>query len=184
MSKIWPEGTENAIEVSSRNGVPQSLMLTNLQVLNRFLYYPARKQDLGLVDPRTQGGDHPSSRTEQEDSDSEVEILEESPVKTPAKKGGAKAKGSATNDGTASQTRIRDYTSSRNSAAANTSSRLSPYLASGVISIRVVLNKVKKLLGNKLESGRDSGPGTWVMECAWRDFYNHVRPHSSLGSDI
>jgi len=51
---------------------------------------------------------------------------------------------------------------------------MSPYLASGVISIRMVLNKIKKLLGNKLESGRDSGPGTWVMECAWRDFYNNV----------
>lgn len=77
-------------------------------------------------------------------------------------------------DGVGPQSRLRDYASGRNSADANTSSRMSPYLAVGAISIRMVLNKIIKVLGGKLESGRDSGPGTWVMECAWRDFYNHV----------
>ena len=132
------------------------------QVLNRFLYCSARKADLGLVDPKTMGQELSSSL----ESDDEVQLIEDKPAKTNTK-GGAKGN-------TNPQTRLRDYASSRNSADSNTSSRLSPYLASGVISIRTVLNKVKKLLGNKLESGRDSGPGTWVMECAWRDFYNHV----------
>jgi deoxyribodipyrimidine photolyase len=100
------------------------------------------------------------------ESDDDVQLIEDEPTKSKAK---LSLKGK-----TASPTRLRDYASSRNSADSNTSSRLSPYLASGVISIRTILNKVKKLLGNKLESGRDSGPGTWVMECAWRDFYNHV----------
>lgn len=48
----------------------------------------------------------------------------------------------------------------------------------------MIINRVMKMTGNKLESGRDSGPGTWVMECAWRDFYNHVMaafPRVSMG---
>jgi deoxyribodipyrimidine photolyase len=100
------------------------------------------------------------------ESDDDVQVVEEESTKSKVK--------SSLQGKTQSQTRLRDYASSRNSADSNTSSRLSPYLATGVISIRTVLNKVKKLLGNKLESGRDTGPGTWVMECAWRDFYNHV----------
>jgi deoxyribodipyrimidine photo-lyase len=144
MNKIWPEGTESAIEV-----------------LNRFLYCSARKSDLGLVDPRTQG----EERSTNLDSDDEMQVVEET-SKTKGKKGIV--------DGGTTQSRLRDYASSRNSADSNTSSRMSPYLASGVISIRMVLNKIKKLLGNKLESGRDSGAGTWVMECVWRDFYNNV----------
>lgn len=115
-----------------------------------------------MVDPKTMGQELSTSL----ESDDEVQIVEDGPVKGKVKTG---AKANAHD-----QSRLRDYASSRNSADSNTSSRLSPYLASGVISIRTVLNKVKKLLGNKLESGRDSGPGTWVMECAWRDFYNHV----------
>ena len=131
--------------------------------MNRFLYCSAQKSDLGLVDPRTQGAERSASL----DSDDELQVVEDP------------AEGKKTAKGTdPHQSRLRDYASSRNSADSNTSSRMSPYLASGVISIRMVLNKIKKLLGNKLESGRDSGPGTWVMECAWRDFYNNVSQKS------
>lgn len=71
--------------------------------------------------------------------------------------------------------RIENYASGRNSADTNTSSRMSPYLAAGVVSARMVLNKARsKCKNGKLESGRDTGVGMWVQEVAWRDFYNHV----------
>jgi deoxyribodipyrimidine photo-lyase len=45
------------------------------------------------------------------------------------------------------------------------SSKLSPYLTSGVISGRMVCNEAKKVgKGGKLESGRDTGVGMWVQE--------------------
>ncbi|KAJ9091068.1 hypothetical protein QFC20_007743 [Naganishia adeliensis] len=75
-----------------------------------------------------------------------------------------------------SSSRIKDYASSRNSCDGNSSSRMSPYLASGIVSARMVLNKAKALTGGKLESGRDSGIGI--------DFYNHVlafAPRVSMG---
>ncbi|KAJ9095331.1 hypothetical protein QFC21_005697 [Naganishia friedmannii] len=128
MAKIWPEGTDKA-----------------LQVLHKFLHGQARHDDLGLVDPLHQY---------------------------------------VPDDETASASRIRDYASSRNSCDGNSSSRMSPYLASGVVSARMVLNKARALTKGKLESGRDSGVGMWVQEVAWRDFYNHVltfAPRVSMG---
>lgn len=103
------------------------------------------------------------------------EEVEEIKPASPKKKPSAASSSLKAKNGVSAQSRLKDYASGRNSADANTSSRMSPYLASGIISIRMILTKVKRMLGNKLESGRDSGPGTWVMECAWRDFYNHVR---------
>lgn len=77
--------------------------------------------------------------------------------------------------------RIQNYADGRNSADTNTSSRMSPYLAAGVISARMVLNKARsKCKNGKLESGRDTGVGMWVQEVAWRDFYNHVRERRNL----
>ena len=72
------------------------------------------------------------------------------------------------------KSRVEEYQTGRNLVDADYSSRLSPYLASGVISGRMVLNEAKKMKNGKLESGRDSGVGMWVQEVAWRDFYNHV----------
>ncbi|ODO10702.1 hypothetical protein I350_01299 [Cryptococcus amylolentus CBS 6273] len=81
--------------------------------------------------------------------------------------------------------RVQNYTTGRNLVDGDNSSKLSPYLASGVISVRQVLNTVKKLCpGGKLESGRDTGVGMWVQEVAWRDFYNQVMassPRVSMG---
>jgi deoxyribodipyrimidine photo-lyase len=68
--------------------------------------------------------------------------------------------------------RINEYTTGRNLVNGDTSSRLSPYLALGVISARMVLNEAKKMTKGKLQSGRDTGVGMWVQEVAWRDFYN------------
>ncbi|ODN84202.1 hypothetical protein L202_00201 [Cryptococcus amylolentus CBS 6039] len=73
--------------------------------------------------------------------------------------------------------RIQNYGAGRNLIDGNNSSKLSPYLASGVISVRQVLNEAKKLgKSGKLESGRETGVGMWVQEVAWRDFYNQASP--------
>ncbi|KAL7420904.1 DNA photolyase phr1 [Cryptotrichosporon argae] len=81
------------------------------------------------------------------------------------------------------RSRVAGYQDGRNRVDADNSSRLSPYLASGVISARMVLNAAR---GGKreLQSGRDTGVGMWVQEVAWRDFYNHVMaiwPRVSMG---
>lgn len=61
--------------------------------------------------------------------------------------------------------RINTYATGRNLVDGDNSSRLSPYLTSGVISGRMVIHEAKKMgKGGKLESGRDTGVGMWVQE--------------------
>lgn len=61
--------------------------------------------------------------------------------------------------------RIQEYATGRNLVGGDYSSKLSPYLTSGVISGRMVCNEAKKIgKGGKLESGRDTGVGMWVQE--------------------
>ncbi|WVR08725.1 hypothetical protein IAU60_005783 [Kwoniella sp. DSM 27419] len=84
----------------------------------------------------------------------------------------------------AKESRVAQYQTGRNLVDGDNSSRLSPYLASGVISGRMVIAEAKKYRNGKLESGRDMGVGMWVQEVAWRDFYNHVMstwPRVSMG---
>ena len=128
--KSWPEGTDNAKKVR-RDTVSE----LTFQLLDRFLHTKARKQQLQLVSPLSDG---------------------------------------AETDDKAS--RIQEYQTGRNLVNGDHSSRLSPYLASGVISARMVINAAKKMgKGGKLESGRDTGVGMWVQEVIWRDFYAAVR---------
>ncbi len=130
---------------------------------------PARTADLGLVDPLEQGGTGPAAAASSTQATIEEDSYEAGETKSTGK---SKTKSNSST----SKSRILDYADGRNSADANTSSRMSPYLTSGVISSRMVLNKAKKMgKGGKLESGRDTGIGMWVQEVAWRDFYNHVR---------
>ncbi|EJU00641.1 hypothetical protein DACRYDRAFT_23046 [Dacryopinax primogenitus] len=82
--------------------------------------------------------------------------------------------------------RIMEYGEGRNRADKDSSSRLSPYLASGVISARECLRQVLALSGRKkLEaSNREDGAQMWTQEVAWRDFYTHVLaafPRVSMG---
>ena len=61
--------------------------------------------------------------------------------------------------------RIQEYMTGRNLVNADYSSKLSPYLVSGILSGRMVCNEAKKITkGSKLESGRDTGVGMWVQE--------------------
>ncbi|KAJ1308941.1 hypothetical protein OPQ81_004624 [Rhizoctonia solani] len=82
-------------------------------------------------------------------------------------------------------TRIKDYMNSRNHADTDTTSRISPYLASGVISARECVRAAMKVLGVKqVDGGKTNGPSVWVSEIAWRDFYTHVMaafPRVSMG---
>ncbi|KAI0251262.1 DNA photolyase, FAD-binding/Cryptochrome [Lactifluus subvellereus] len=83
------------------------------------------------------------------------------------------------------RSRVMTYKENRDRADRDTTSRLSPYLAAGVISARECIRATLGLLGTKeVQANRDSGVGMWVQEIAWRDFYTHVLaafPRVSMG---
>lgn len=62
-------------------------------------------------------------------------------------------------------TRMGRYSKDRDFADRDSSSRISPYLSSGVISIRELIRETMKFEGrSKVNVDRESGPGTWVSE--------------------
>ncbi|KIK42534.1 hypothetical protein CY34DRAFT_23937 [Suillus luteus UH-Slu-Lm8-n1] len=83
------------------------------------------------------------------------------------------------------RSRILLYDEARDRGDKDTTSRLSPYLSAGVISVRECVRQTMKFLGiQKVEAGRSSGVGRWVQELAWRDFYTNVLayyPRVSMG---
>ncbi|KZS97675.1 hypothetical protein SISNIDRAFT_472611 [Sistotremastrum niveocremeum HHB9708] len=127
MEKLWPAGTEAAIEV-----------------LDRFLHTKSRLSQVGDSSPLAPGAEKSDTKS-----------------------------------------RILVYADDRNRSDMDTSSRMSPYLASGVISARYCIRKTMELLGKKtVEGTRGSGVGMWVQEVAWRDFYTHILaafPRVSMG---
>src|ERR1700761_10053 len=61
--------------------------------------------------------------------------------------------------------RIREYAEGRNCADKDSSSRLSPYLAAGVISARECVRETMRLLGrSSVEGTKANGVGIWVQE--------------------
>lgn len=72
-------------------------------------------------------------------------------------------------------TGAKSYDQKRDLPAVEGTSRLSPYLASGIISCRHCL---RDLIHAHDESGKlpsfDSSLGCWLNELVWRDFYSHV----------
>lgn len=66
-----------------------------------------------------------------------------------------------------------DYEEDRNFPWKRGTSRLSPYLASGVISTRTCLLAAKKANHGKLDSG-NAGLVTWISELIWREFYRCI----------
>ena len=63
------------------------------------------------------------------------------------------------------------------------SSRLSPYFASGLISVREVLQKTKEWNSGEHFDAGDVGVDSWVREIAFREFYRHMlilKPHGSM----
>ncbi|KAJ3802012.1 DNA photolyase, FAD-binding/Cryptochrome [Lentinula aff. detonsa] len=81
--------------------------------------------------------------------------------------------------------RIMKYGQDRDSANRDTTSRLSPYLCGGVISVRECVLATRKLQkSKKVDGSRDTGVGRWIQELAWRDFYTGVLvsfPRVSMG---
>lgn len=81
--------------------------------------------------------------------------------------------------------RITRYAQDRDYADRDTTSRLSAYLSSGVISVRACL-RAAMLKSNivKIEGSGVSGVGRWIQEIAWRDFYTGILasfPRVSMG---
>ncbi|CBQ71357.1 related to deoxyribodipyrimidine photo-lyase PHR [Sporisorium reilianum SRZ2] len=76
--------------------------------------------------------------------------------------------------GNAKDSRLGRYAEGRNLMDENGTSRISPYLAAGLVSARECLRRTKALTKNRLTVGRDSGAAMWNTEISFRDFYGHV----------
>ena len=79
--------------------------------------------------------------------------------------------------------KIADYGQARDIPASNGTSKLSPYLASGVISPRYCLQQALEAR-RSARSSRGESVITWINELVWRDFYRHVLvafPRVSMG---
>ncbi len=82
--------------------------------------------------------------------------------------------------------RIEAYKDERDFPAIEATSVLSPYLNSGVISARRCLSAAREANGGRFDakSGGSKGPGHWISEVIWREFYQHVLvgyPRVSMG---
>jgi len=72
-------------------------------------------------------------------------------------------------------TRVVDkYDHDRDYPDVEGTSRLSPYLAAGVLSPRQCLAEITALQGNGQLPDFATGAGSWLNELIWRDFYSHV----------
>lgn len=79
--------------------------------------------------------------------------------------------------------RLAAYQSDRNLPALDGTSRLSPYLATGAISIRTCLRAALEANAGRADGG-SLGATTWITELVWREFYRHVLmgyPRVSMG---
>ncbi|KAI0774202.1 DNA photolyase, FAD-binding/Cryptochrome [Fomes fomentarius] len=85
----------------------------------------------------------------------------------------------------ARQSRLAKYKDQRDLLTADTTSRMSPYLAAGIISIRACIRDALAASGKKsVDINRETGVGRWIQELAWRDFYTHILalyPRVSMG---
>ncbi|KAI0750757.1 DNA photolyase, FAD-binding/Cryptochrome [Daedaleopsis nitida] len=85
----------------------------------------------------------------------------------------------------ARQSRLGKYKDQRDRLDGDTTSRMSPYLASGVISARACIREALAASGKEnVDTSRDTGVGRWIQEVAWRDFYTHIvalYPRVSMG---
>ncbi len=69
--------------------------------------------------------------------------------------------------------RIHAYQTDRDIPALDGTSRLSPYLAAGVISVRRCLQAALQSNAGEWDSG-SRGAQTWINELIWREFYVHI----------
>lgn len=77
---------------------------------------------------------------------------------------------------------VKKYAQHRSEPALDMSSRLSPYFAAGVVSVREVLAKTLEWNGAHFDEA-DVGVDAWVREIVFREFYRHMMvlmPHGSM----
>jgi deoxyribodipyrimidine photo-lyase len=67
---------------------------------------------------------------------------------------------------------LRHYDAQRDFPALDGTSTLSPWLATGAISVRQCLNMA--LTARRESSAGENGIDTWISELCWRDFYKHI----------
>ncbi|KAJ3550051.1 hypothetical protein NMY22_g648 [Coprinellus aureogranulatus] len=81
--------------------------------------------------------------------------------------------------------RVVKYDTERDRADKDTTSRLSPYLSSGVISVREVICTTMELFNmKKIDGDGKTGASKWIQEIIWRDFYTDILasyPRVSMG---
>ncbi|KAF9451666.1 hypothetical protein P691DRAFT_757122 [Macrolepiota fuliginosa MF-IS2] len=76
------------------------------------------------------------------------------------------------------RSRVLQYHQERDRMGKDTTSRLSVYLATGVLSVRECVRQTMRLEDSKKVHGdTSSGIGRWIQELAWRDFYTCVLSH-------
>jgi deoxyribodipyrimidine photo-lyase len=73
------------------------------------------------------------------------------------------------------KSRINHYNNQRDLPAVNGTSKLSPYLAAGVISPRQCLAPLVQIEKDKVRlPAFSTSTGTWINELVWREFYNNI----------
>jgi len=72
--------------------------------------------------------------------------------------------------------RADDYKAERDFPALDSTSRLSAALALGVISARQCLSRLRAECGDSIWDAK-SGPGSWMNELLWREFYRYIAHH-------
>ena len=80
--------------------------------------------------------------------------------------------------------KVPKYATTRSNPAADSSSRLSSYFASGALSVREALSAAKKANdGSNFTDGGDPGIAAWVREIVFREFYRQMlvlKPHNAM----
>ncbi|MDX1676849.1 deoxyribodipyrimidine photo-lyase [Arsukibacterium sp.] len=71
------------------------------------------------------------------------------------------------------QQQVADYNEQRDFPALDGTSRLSAYLACGVLSAQQCVNRLQLEAGAALEQEK-SGASVWLSELIWREFYKHI----------
>ncbi|RHZ72412.1 hypothetical protein CDV55_108811 [Aspergillus turcosus] len=72
--------------------------------------------------------------------------------------------------------KVRAYAEARNMVCGQTTSILSPYFSSGLLSARTAVEYSRRANKGSLQHG-DLGLVGWISEVAWREFYKHVLVH-------
>ena len=82
------------------------------------------------------------------------------------------------------KSKVKTYAADRSTPAKDASSRLSPYFATGVLSVRETLAAAKKANGGaNFDGSGDAGIASWARELVFREFYRHVMvmtPHGGM----